>query len=143
MIKRKLVILTGALSLYACGITNLALPTYVIDKVEKEKLESENNSLGGVKTITDWFALMPSVLDFDVDNNNSISGAEHYAYVKQVRWLFFNSPFVMDADADNSWSYVVSLAIFRSFPIHVIRGWGRFSASAVVKSIHSHQSYCM
>ena len=102
MIKRKLVILTGALSLYAYGITNLALPTYVIDKVEKEKLETESNSLGGVKNISDWFALMPSPLDFDVDNNNSIDGAEHYAYVKQVRWLFFNSPFVMDADADNS-----------------------------------------
>ena len=102
MIKSKTVILLGALSLYAWGITNINLPTYVIDKVEKEKLSSEPNVLGGVKNISDWFALMPSPLDFDVDKNNAIDGAEHYAYSKKVRWLFFNSPFVMDADADNS-----------------------------------------
>ena len=102
MIKRKSVILLGALSLYACGITNQNLPTYVIDKVEKEKLSSEPNTLGGVKNISDWFALMPSPLDFDVDENSSISAAEYYAYTKKVRWLFFNSSFVMDADADSS-----------------------------------------
>jgi len=102
MIKRKLVILTGALSLYAYGITNLALPTYVIDKVEKEKLSSEPNVLGGVKNVSDWFALMPSPLDFDVDKNGSIDATEHYAYTKKVRWLFFNSPFMIDGDADNS-----------------------------------------
>ena len=102
MIKRKSVVLLGALSLYACGITNQNLPTYIIDKVEKEKLSSEPNTLGGVKNISDWFALMPSALDFDVDKNSSIDATEYYAYTKKVRWLFFNSPFVMDADADSS-----------------------------------------
>ncbi len=102
MIKLKSVVLLGALSLYACGISNQNLPTYLIDTVEREKLSSEPNTLGGVKNISDWFALMPSPLDFDVDNNSSIDGAEYYAYTKKVRWLFFNSPFVMDADADNT-----------------------------------------
>ena len=92
----------GALSLYACGISNQSLPTYVIDKVEKEKLSSEPNTLGGVKNISDWFALMPSPLDFDVDKNSSVDVTEYYAYTKKVRWLFFNSPFVIDADADSS-----------------------------------------
>lgn len=102
MFRCKLIVLLGALSLYVCGITNTSLPTYVIDNIEKEKLETESNSLGGVKNISDWFALMPSVLDFDVDNNGSIDAAEHYAFVKQTRWLFYNSPFVMAADADES-----------------------------------------
>jgi len=102
MIKRKSVVLLGALSLYAYGITNQSLPTYVIDKAEKEKLSIEPNVLGGVKNISDWFTLMPSPLDFDVDKNGSIDASEHYAYTKKVRWLFLNSPFLMDADADNS-----------------------------------------
>ena len=102
MIKQKSVVLLGALSLYACGITNQNLPTYIIDKVEKEKLSSEPNTLGGVKNISDWFALMPSALDYDVDSNNAIDQTEHYTYTKAVRWLFFNSPFMIDADADST-----------------------------------------
>ena len=75
MIKQKSVVLLGALSLYACGISNQNLPTYLIDKVEREKLSSEPNTLGGVKNISDWFALMPSPLDFDVDDNSSIDAS--------------------------------------------------------------------
>ena len=100
--KEKVVVLLGALSLNGFAIENNTLPTYIIDKAEKEELEEESNSLGGVKNISDWFKLMPSVLDFDVDDNGSIDATEHYAYTKNVRWLFFNSSFVMDADADSN-----------------------------------------
>ncbi len=107
MVKGKLVILFSVLSMYACGITNLDRPKMVIDKVEIAKEEEEYNSLGGVKNITDWFALMPSVVDFDVDKNNSIDELEYYAYIKYVRSLFqWKSPWTAEADEDKS-GYVV------------------------------------
>ncbi len=107
MVKGKLVILFSALSMYACGVTNLDRPKMVIDKVEIAKEEEEYNSLGGVKNITDWFALMPSVIDFDVDKNSSIDELEYYAYIKYVRSQFqWKSPWTIEADEDKN-GYVV------------------------------------
>ncbi len=107
MVKGKLVILFGVLSMYAGGITNLDRPKMVIDKVEIAKEEEEYNSLGGVKNITDWFALMPSVVDFDVDKNSSIDELEYYAYIKFVRSQFqWKSPWTKEADEDKN-GYVV------------------------------------
>lgn len=106
MVIRRLVILFSALSLYACGITNLDRPKMVIDKVEIAKEEAEYNSLGGVKNITDWFALMPSVTDFDHDKNSSIDELEYYSYVKFVRAQFqWKSPWTAEAD-ENKNGYV-------------------------------------
>ena len=72
MVRGKFLVLFSALVMYAFGITNMDPPRVTIDSVEEEY-----NSLGGVKNITDWFALMPSVIDFDADKNSSIDELEY------------------------------------------------------------------
>ncbi len=93
----------GSLTICACALVNTALPSMVIDRIEITKEEQEYNSLGGVKNITDWFGLVPSVTSFDVDNNNSIDAREYYAYTKNVRAVLqWGSGWINNADEDAS-----------------------------------------
>ena len=105
MVKGKLLVLFASLVVFACGVTNMSPPEIKVNKEEKE----EYNSIGGVKNITDWFALMPSFLDFDLDNNGSIDQLEYYSYIKNVRTQFqWHSPWCKEAD-ENKNGYVVDV----------------------------------
>ena len=102
MVRGKFLVLFSTFVMYAFGITNMDPPRVTIDSVEEEY-----NSLGGVKNITDWFALMPSVIDFDADKNSSIDELEYYSYIKYVRSQFqWKSPWTAEADEDKN-GYVV------------------------------------
>ncbi len=100
---KKIVALLGAFSVSACALVNTSLPKMVIDRIEITKEEQQYNSLGGVKNITDWFGLVPSVISFDVDKNNSIDVNEYYAYTKNVRAVLqWGSGWISEADEDAS-----------------------------------------
>ena len=61
------------------------------------------NSKSGIKNITDWFALMPDVIDFDLNDDSAISSFEYYIFLKAVRARFqWKSGWIADADEDKS-----------------------------------------
>jgi len=100
---KSIVVLLGCLTICACALVNTTPPKMVIDRIEIAKEEQEYNSLGGVKNITDWFGLVPSVTSFDVDANNAVDAREYYAYTKKVRAVLqWGSGWISEADEDAS-----------------------------------------
>ncbi len=99
---KKFFALFVALSVCACAIINTT-PKMVIDRIDIVQEEQEPNTLGGVKNISDWFSLMPDIIDFDVNGDSSISTLEYYTYVKAVRSRFQQgSGWITSADEDAS-----------------------------------------
>ena len=100
---KKILALLVALSVCACALINTTPKEMVIDILDTGEEKEGPNVLGGVKNITDWFALMPSVADFDVDKSNSIDQMEYYLYVKFIRSQFqWASNWTEEADEDKS-----------------------------------------